>query len=88
MTEEIRMDVVFTREESFTCKFSEDDTFDVDFGQMYSPPIYDGATDVEPNQSIQTLATAGKVLLTNITIQPMPSNYGLITWNGSTLTVS
>ena len=26
--------------------------------------------------------------LSKVTVEPIPSNYGLITWNGSTLTVS
>lgn len=88
MIHEIVMNVEFFQEEAFTCKFSEDSAFIVDFGEIYSPPTYEGETVIEPNQSIQTLQTAGRVLLTNITVNPMPSNYGLITWNGSTLTVS
>lgn len=88
MIREIVMNVDFIQEEAFSCKFSEDSTFEVDFGEIYSPPTYEGETVIEPNQSIQTLQTAGRVLLTNITVNPMPSNYGLITWNGSTLTVS
>ena len=39
-------------------------------------------------QETQTLATAEKTVLENIVINPIPSNYGLITWNGSVLTVS
>ena len=88
MIREIVMNVEFIQEEAFSCKFSEDSTLEVDFGEIYSPPTYEGETVIEPNQSIQTLQTAGRVLLTNITVNPMPSNYGLITWNGSTLTVS
>lgn len=88
MIREIVMNVEFIQEEAFSCKFSEESTFEVDFGEIYSPPTYEGETVIEPNQSIQTLQTAGRVLLTNITVNPMPSNYGLITWNGSTLTVS
>ena len=88
MIREIVMNVEFIQEEAFSCKFSENSTFEVDFGEIYSPPTYEGETVIEPNQSIQTLQTAGRVLLTNITVNPMPSNYGLITWNGSTLTVS
>lgn len=52
----------------------------------YDP--YTGATEVTPTQDTQALNTSGKVLLSNITINPIPSNYGLIIWNGSTLTVS
>ena len=51
-------------------------------------PTYTGVTTVTPSQSTQTLATAEKVMTSNIVINPIPSNYGLISWNGSTLTVS
>ena len=50
--------------------------------------FYDGAYTVTPTISAQTLSTKELVLTQNITINPIPSNYGLITWNGSTLTVS
>ena len=50
--------------------------------------IYTGDTDITPGSTARTLPTNGKMLLTDITVQPIPSNYGLITWNGSVLTVS
>ena len=50
--------------------------------------IYDGEYNVVPSGETQTLNTMGKLLLDNVTINPIPSNYGLITWNGSVLTVS
>ena len=49
---------------------------------------YDGEYTVTPSSGTQTLDTANKLLARNVTINPIPSNYGLITWNGSTLTVS
>lgn len=49
---------------------------------------YDGPTTVTPSDSTQTLDTRGKTMLSDITVNPIPSNYGLITWNGSVLTVS
>lgn len=51
-------------------------------------PDYTGATIITPSRSAQTLYTSGKAVNSNITINPIPSNYGLITWNGATLTVS
>ena len=51
-------------------------------------PTYTGETVVTPSEAEQVLATADKVVTRNIVINPIPSNYGLITWNGSTLTVS
>lgn len=49
---------------------------------------YTGVTEVIPTTSTQTLNTAGLVVRQNIVVNPIPSNYGLITWNGAVLTVS
>lgn len=51
-------------------------------------PVYTGQTEVTPSEDVQTLQTANRTVLQNIIINPIPSNYGRITWNGSTLTVS
>lgn len=50
--------------------------------------IYDGAYEWTPTDSLQTIEIANKKALDHIKINPIPNNYGLITWNGSTLTVS
>ena len=49
---------------------------------------YTGAYDVTPSSETQTLNTEGFRLTRNIVVNPVPSNYGLITWNGAFLTVS
>lgn len=51
-------------------------------------PVYTGETTVTPTQQTQILETAEHSVLENITINPIPHNYGLITWDGSALTVS
>ena len=51
-------------------------------------PVYEGEYEFTPTQSTQIIPVNGKLATDNITINPIPSNYGLITWNGSTLTVS
>lgn len=51
-------------------------------------PVYDGAYEVTPTRETQTLQTQGKALVGNVVVNPIPSNYGLITYNGSVLTVS
>ena len=44
---------------------------------------------VTPTQNTQTVtADAGYGGLGTVTVNPIPSNYGLITWDGSALTVS
>lgn len=49
---------------------------------------YQGEYTVTPSMVAQVLPTTGKTLGDDITIAPIPNNYGLITWDGSTLTVS
>lgn len=51
-------------------------------------PVYDGATEVTPTAAEQVLYTANRTTLSDIIINPIPSNYGSITWNGSYITVS
>lgn len=52
------------------------------------PPAYRGEYEITPGTETQILETKEFYLNENITINPIPSNYGLITWNGSTITVS
>lgn len=49
---------------------------------------YSGQYEWTPTTETQTIPIIGKTATRNITINPIPNNYGLITWNGSTLTVS
>lgn len=49
---------------------------------------YSGSLVITPTQSTQVLPTRGLSMADNLTINPIPSNYGKIAWNGSTLTVS
>ena len=49
---------------------------------------YTGQTVVTPTDYTQVLYTFGKTVGDNITINPIPSNYGKIGWNGAWLTVS
>lgn len=51
-------------------------------------PPYTGETSFTPSAEAQTVPTAGRTMNADITIEPIPSNYGLITWDGSTITVS
>lgn len=49
---------------------------------------YTGDYEVTPSPEAQTLNTAGKRMAREVVVNPIPNNYGLITWNGSVLTVS
>lgn len=49
---------------------------------------YSGEYTITPTTTTQVIDIAGKTASQNITINPIPQNYGLITWNGSSITVS
>lgn len=51
-------------------------------------PDYAGTVEVTPSTEQVVLATAGTVVRQDIVVNPVPSNYGLITYNGAYLTVS
>lgn len=50
--------------------------------------IYDGEYTITPTTADQTFPTYGKLMARDLVVEKIPNNYGLITWNGSTLTVS
>ena len=49
---------------------------------------YEGPYTFTPTGEDQIIEIEGLIAKENITIEAIPSNYGLITWNGSILTVS
>lgn len=59
-------------------------------GSFYAigAPYYEGDYTVTPSTETQVLPIAELRASEDITVNPIPSNYGLITWNGSTLMVS
>ena len=83
-----QFDVVFGGEETFVCGMQDETAFTVSMGEAFLPEEYHGTVDVTATTSVQILETQGKLLADNIIVEPSPNNYGLITWNGSTLTVS
>lgn len=49
---------------------------------------YEGEYEITPSASEQIIPIAYMMATEDITIKPIPNNYGLITYNGSTITVS
>ena len=56
--------------------------------EIVSGDWYDGEYEVTPSTTEQVLMTRGKTMRENVVINPIPSDWGHITWNGSVLTVS
>jgi len=49
---------------------------------------YTGPTVFTPGRQAQIVLTARKVVLTDIRINPIPQNYGLVSYDGSVITIS
>jgi len=76
---------------AFTAEFESAPEMVTEFGAHIVVPITDyftGEYVYTPTSEEQTIPIIGKTARQNITINPIPSNYGLISWNGATLTVS
>ena len=81
----------FSGSPSFAAEFSENQPLKAEFSDFIEVPVVDyftGDYNITPTAQRQTIPIIGKTARQNITVEPIPSNYGLITWNGSTLTVS
>lgn len=61
---------------------------DVEITSSANVDHYTGTYSITPSATEQILNTEGLLCDENIIINPIPSNYGLITWNGAVLTVS
>lgn len=62
-------------------------------GAITIPPVapippYEGSYTVTPSAQTQVLETNGLRMTGDVTVEPIPNNYGLITWDGTVLTVS
>ena len=51
-------------------------------------PKYDGPYEFTPTAEEQTVPIAQLQARQDITINPIPSNYGLVTYNGNIITIS
>lgn len=56
--------------------------------EMIRADYYEGSYDVTPTSQRQVIPVQYKTMAEDFIVEPIPSNYGLITWNGSVLTVS
>lgn len=69
-----------------------DSTLDLTFGEVLEIYVhdegYEGSYEVTPSREAQTLPTSGLLMSQDVVVNPIPPQYGLITYNGSTITVS
>ena len=82
-------------ESAFEAGISQDvEIFSCCLDAAYSPVIhtdtqpYTGPYAVTPTTEEQIIPVKGKHMMHDMVVNPIPSNYGLVTWNGAILTVS
>lgn len=79
----------FTESHELAASFKDTNSFSAGFGEFYGvmPTPYSGRVVVTPSEEVQTLETAGLSMPENVVVNPIPSNYGRIEYNGTTLRV-
>lgn len=84
-----QFNVTFENTEEFDLTFNSDSKFNVEMTTVIEvfPDAYEGQYQITPNAETQVLYTKRLAMIDNVTINPIPSNYGEIIWDGSTLTV-
>lgn len=83
--------ISFSAPGNFAVSFSAPQSMEAKFENTTILPIgqyYTGEYEITPTEETQILQTERLISAHNFVINPIPSNYGLITWNGATLTVS
>lgn len=81
----------FASPPAFTATFSGGENLKADFGTVIEIPVtdyYEGDYSIAPTTQEQIVPIMGLTARQNITVGAIPSNYGLVTWNGAVLTVS
>ena len=91
----MRLDVSFEENERrLNAEFSAKDShLAADLGEIHIVKdvgeVYKGNYDVTPNVGEQVLPTKGKYMVDDVTVNPIPQEYGLITYDHNrTITVS
>ena len=85
------LNATFNQGNTLHACFQGADTLDASLNAtVYIPvvDVYEGPYEATPTQFTQTLSTEGFTMAQDVIIHPIPSNYGLITYNGSIITVS
>ena len=83
--------ITFGSSPQLDVSFGSSPQLDVPFGSVTEVPVtdyFDGEYEYTPTDTEQTIPIIGLTARRNITINPIPSNYGKITWNGAVMTVS
>lgn len=83
--------VTFATPPAFIATFSGGETLKAEFGTVIEIPVtdyYEGDYSITPTTQEQIVPIMGLTARQNITVGAIPSNYGLVTWNGAVLTVS
>jgi len=88
----MRVNLSFTETTNeYLLGFADDTDFEIGFESEMKPlptTPYEGPYEVTPSRETQILPAAGKLMLEAVVVNPIPRNYGLISYDGFSITVS
>lgn len=90
MEREQTIRVIPENSESMISVFAEKEELLTTVNELKYLPFYEyeGPTEITPSEETQVLRTTDFVVPVDIIVNPIPSNYGLITWNGRGIRIS
>ena len=80
--------LIFEEEGGLSLVLDGGDNFDLVLGESFDVPAYGGPYEFTPTREVQIAYTGGKLATQDITINPIPRNYGLVTYQGNIITIS
>lgn len=89
--DEIAISLSISDEGSVALSLGADEGVTLKLGDPYidgGAREYEGAYEVEPTAYEQVLPTAYLKMARDVVVKPIPSNWGMISWDGSSLMVS
>ena len=80
--------LIFEEEDGLSLVLDGGENFDLVLGESYDVPVYRGPYEFTPTREVQIAYTNGKLATSDITINPIPPNYGLVTYHANIITIS
>lgn len=84
------LNLIIEDQEGFDLSIGEPEAYEFSIGEVIhlGGEQYTGSYEWTPSRARQIIPISGKQASANIVINPIPNNYGLVTYNGSTITIT
>ena len=79
------------QDQTFEFEFEDEPVYDFTLSEeviIGATNKYEGSYEITPTEETQIMPTDNLVMSSNVVINPIPTNYAKMTWNGNIVTFS